>query len=182
MPLVPCLYLLWFSYNEMENLKKQISPACWSFCPTTVCKPWHSSKSVWTIILSIIVRCAKLNAFARRADNKLRLLVQKRSSHPSHFVTKDKFRLVPWGNRGRKLPFHSKHFLKPFGNPKCMTNNEHSESFATRLQFKVWLLGVKHKIERSYKQVPSLDTSMDPNRVVLEKLWKFIRMEHSNEK
>ena len=76
-------------------------------------------------------------------------IVQKRSSHPSHFVTKDKFRLVRWCNRGRKLPFHSKHFLKPFGNPKCMTNNEHFESFVTRLQFKVWLLGVKHKIERS---------------------------------
>ena len=104
---------------------------------------------MWAIILSIIVRCAKLHAFARRADNKLRLLVQKLNSHPSHFVTKDKFRLVRWCNRGRKLPFHSKHFLKPFGNPKCMTNNEHSESFVTRLQSKVWLLGVKHKIEGS---------------------------------
>ena len=30
-----------------------------------------------------------------------------------------------------------------------MTNNEHSESFVTRLQSKVWLLGVKHKIEGS---------------------------------
>ena len=22
MPLVPCLYLIWYSYNQMENLKK----------------------------------------------------------------------------------------------------------------------------------------------------------------
>ena len=36
MPLVPCLYLLWFSYNQMENPKKHICPACKSLCPTTV--------------------------------------------------------------------------------------------------------------------------------------------------
>ena len=36
MPLVPCLYLLWFSYNQMENPKKHICPACKSLCPTTL--------------------------------------------------------------------------------------------------------------------------------------------------
>ena len=36
MPLVPCLYLLWFSYNQMENLEKQIRPACYSLCFTNV--------------------------------------------------------------------------------------------------------------------------------------------------
>ena len=36
MPLVPLLYRLLFSYNRMEDLKKQICIACKSLCPTTV--------------------------------------------------------------------------------------------------------------------------------------------------
>ena len=38
MPLVPCLYLLWFSYNQMENLKKQIRYACPKMWYLTVLK------------------------------------------------------------------------------------------------------------------------------------------------
>jgi len=36
MLLVPILYLVWFSYNKMEQLKRKICLACQSLCPTTV--------------------------------------------------------------------------------------------------------------------------------------------------
>ena len=36
MLLVPIPYLVVFSHNKMENLKKQICPASCSLCPTTV--------------------------------------------------------------------------------------------------------------------------------------------------
>ena len=65
MPLVPCLYLLWFSYNQMENLKKQIRPACKSLCPTTV-------------LLSF---CQKALSFSKKIAYSFQYMSKKIQSH-----------------------------------------------------------------------------------------------------
>ena len=63
MLLVPILYLVWFSHNKMEKLKKQICLAWQSLCPTTELETYLANAQVIFLIAGFSAKWHHINIF-----------------------------------------------------------------------------------------------------------------------